>query len=31
MALSQATSKTWTWTLKYLDPEKYGKQLDVEE
>ena len=31
MALLRATSKTWTWTLKNLDPEKYGKQLDVEE
>ena len=26
----KATSKTWTRTLKNLDPEKRGKQLDVE-
>ena len=21
----------WTWTLKNLDPEKHGKQLDMEK
>ena len=26
-----ATSKTWTQTLKNLDPEKHGKQLGMEK
>ena len=28
--IDKATSKTWTWTLD-PDPEKRGKQLDVEK
>ena len=27
----KATSKSWTRTLKNLDPEKHGKQLDMEK
>ena len=30
-ASRMANSKTWIRTLKNLDPEKRGKQLDVEK